>query len=154
MQSIRRQCGATREEHYHHEHTTWVIAQDDTTPNGDPYIAYWSRGGFSMGGAVTRPLGAPDELTGTICTFLTKAAALAAYREAFGSLPRGYRAMKLSAEDAALARGESIPGAADTEPTEEPTCAGSVQPVTGAELAVVEGERHHGPLKFERPLRR
>ena len=114
---------------------TWVI-----TAAGADRIRYWSAGGFSLGGATYRQLGLPDSLTGTVCTFATKTAAIAAYRAKFGSFPRDHRAAQLTAEQVAMLTPEVTErGAEDADAPVDNTNARGLLVAAAAAAAIKAG---------------
>jgi hypothetical protein len=105
-------------------HHTWTIAQDVTIPKGGTETVYWARGGLGIGTSDWKPLGPPDEVSGTIRTFVMKKVAVEAWRAAFGRMPRSYRAVLLSQDEALLVRGDTA-----TEDTAQPV----IEPLPASE---------------------
>ncbi len=129
----------------------WVIA-DARDPDG--HLRYWSAGGLSLGGATYRWLGLPDRVTGTVCTFPSKVAATTAYRAKFGSLPRGHKAVQLTAEQVALLSppgGNTKPLPAKVAAALEKAKAAGNKNTTGAENVAQAPAEAVAPGSDERP---
>jgi hypothetical protein len=90
----------------------WVIARTGIWPSGKQVVTcYWAQRGWKESARETL---APDEVCGSVRTFATESEAVAAFRKTGLVISDSQQAVKLTAEQVALIRGETPGGGAAT----------------------------------------